>query len=161
MLRWWLIYCDMLELWLMPSYFKAHQMLFLNMMECHHTYTVKWQHSWIGSFLSDGLAEGGFHFLASTFSRSDPPLTFFCGALWKISYDLPMPITLNNLNSIWTEIAKIDKPLLQNVWHEVKYHLHVCWATNGAHIGVWKRTFWVALYSGVHLNFLWLLLSYK
>jgi hypothetical protein len=45
-----------------------------------------------------------------------------------------MPITLNNLkNPIQTAAAKTDQPLLQNIWHEVKYCLDVCRATNGAH----------------------------
>jgi hypothetical protein len=49
-------------------------------------------------------------------------------------YVLPMPITLNNLKDrIRTVIAKTDQPLLPNVWHEVKYRLDVCRATNGAH----------------------------
>jgi hypothetical protein len=30
--------------------------------------------------------------------------------------------------------AKIDQPLLENVWHKVKYRLDVCKATNEAHI---------------------------
>jgi hypothetical protein len=47
----------------------------------------------------------------------------------------PMPITLNNLkDQIRTAVAKIDQPLLQNVWHEVEYHLDVYRGTNGAHI---------------------------
>jgi hypothetical protein len=49
------------------------------------------------------------------------------------AYVPPMPLTLNNLNyQIQTAIAKIDQPLLQNIWHEVKYCLDVCRATNGA-----------------------------
>jgi hypothetical protein len=41
---------------------------------------------------------------------------------------------LNNLKDwIWTVIADIYQPLLQNVWHKVKYHLDMCRATNGAH----------------------------
>jgi hypothetical protein len=45
-----------------------------------------------------------------------------------------MHVTLNNLKDrIQTAIAKTDQPLLQNVWHEVEYHLDVCRATNGAH----------------------------
>jgi len=35
-----------------PSYFKTNQMSFFNVMERHHTSTVRWQHSWIGSCLS-------------------------------------------------------------------------------------------------------------
>jgi hypothetical protein len=50
-------------------------------------------------------------------------------------YVLPMPVTLNNLNDrIRTAIAKIDKPLMQNVWHEVEYRPDVCRATSGANI---------------------------
>jgi hypothetical protein len=49
-------------------------------------------------------------------------------------YIPPMPITLNNLKELMqTAIANTDQPLLQNVWHKVKYHLDVCRATNGAH----------------------------
>jgi hypothetical protein len=57
--------------------------------------------------------------------------------------------------------AKTDQPLLQN-WQEIEYCLDVYRATNGAHTNlhmVWKNIF-VALYSGVHLVFVWLLLSY-
>jgi hypothetical protein len=50
-------------------------------------------------------------------------------------YDPPVPITLNDLKArIRTAIAKIDKPLLQNVWQEVEYRLDVCRATSGAYI---------------------------
>jgi hypothetical protein len=50
-------------------------------------------------------------------------------------YVPPMLITLNNLrDQIRTAIAKIDEPLLQNVWHKVAYRLDVCRATNGAYI---------------------------
>jgi hypothetical protein len=49
-------------------------------------------------------------------------------------YDPPMFLTLNNLKDrTRTATAKTDEPLLQNVWHEVEYRHHVCWATNGAH----------------------------
>jgi hypothetical protein len=45
----------------------------------------------------------------------------------------PMPITLKNLKDrIRTAIAKVDEPLMQNVWHEVEYRLDVCRATYGA-----------------------------
>jgi hypothetical protein len=64
------------------------------------------------------------------------PLDFFPWGFVKDEvYILPMPITLNNLKDrIRTSIAKIDQPLLQNVWHKVEYRLDVCRATNGAHI---------------------------
>jgi hypothetical protein len=79
-------------------------------------------------------------------------------------YILPMPITLNNLNDqIQTATAKTDQPLLQNVWHKVKY-LDVCRATNGAHTelvyGI-KKKLLVALYNDVCLIFVRLLPSYK
>jgi hypothetical protein len=54
--------------------------------------------------------------------------------------------------------CKHDQLLLQNVWHDVEYRLDVCRATNGAHI---ETNFLVALYNGVRLIFVWLLLSYQ
>jgi hypothetical protein len=45
-----------------------------------------------------------------------------------------MPVTFNNLKDrIRKQTAKTDLPLLQNVWHVVKYPLDACRATNGAH----------------------------
>jgi hypothetical protein len=44
-----------------------------------------------------------------------------------------MSITLNNLKDrTRTAIARIDQPLLQNVWQEVEYRPDVCKATNTA-----------------------------
>jgi hypothetical protein len=42
-------------------------------------------------------------------------------------YIPPVPITLDSLkNRIQTAIAKMYQPLLQNIWHEVKYRLDMC-----------------------------------
>jgi hypothetical protein len=52
-----------------------------------------------------------------------------------VVYVLPIPINLNNLKDrIQTAKAKIDQPLLQNVWHKLEYCLDVCRGTNRAHI---------------------------
>jgi hypothetical protein len=75
-----------------------------------------------------------------------------------------MPITLNKLKDIIRKAtAKTDQPLLQNVWHEVECLLDVCVATNEAHIKIAYgiKTFCVALYRGVPLIFVWLLLSHQ
>jgi hypothetical protein len=78
---------------------------------------------------------GGALFLASVISRSDLLDFFLWGFVKDEVYVPPVPITLNNLKDrIRTAIAKIDQPLLQNVWHEVDYRLDVSRATNGAHI---------------------------
>jgi hypothetical protein len=63
------------------------------------------------------------------------PLDFFLwGFLKDEVYILPVTITLNNLKDcIHTATVKTDQPLLQNVWHKVKYHLDVCRTTNAAH----------------------------
>jgi len=90
---------------------------------------------------------GGFHFLASAISRPDPPsLDFFLwGSVKDEVYIPPLSVTLNNLKDrIRTAIAKIDQPLLQNVWQEVEYRLDVCRATNRAYgtvVGNRKKTF--------------------
>jgi hypothetical protein len=50
-------------------------------------------------------------------------------------YVTPMSVTLNNLkDTIRKAIAKTDQHLLQNFWHEVKYRLDVCMATNEVQI---------------------------
>jgi len=73
------------------------------------------------------------HFVVSSISRSDPLHFLMWGFVKDEIYFLPMPIILNNLNDrIRTAIAKTYHLLLQNVWHEVEYRLHVCRATNGA-----------------------------
>jgi hypothetical protein len=118
-----------------PSYFKTNLMLFFNMMERHHTSTMKWKLPWIDSCLSDRLAGEGSTFWPPR-SPDLTPIDFFLWGFVKDEvYVLPMPMTLNNLkDQIRTAIAKIDQPLLQNVWHEVEYWLDVCRATNGDHI---------------------------
>jgi hypothetical protein len=79
---------------------------------------------------------GEVHFLASAISRSDPPLDFFLWGFVKDGvYFPPILITLNNLKDrIRTATAKLDRPLMQNVWQEVEYCRDVCRAINGAHI---------------------------
>jgi hypothetical protein len=63
---------------------------------------------------------GGVHFLASAIFRSDPPSTFLWGFLKDEVYVPPVPVSLHNLKArIRTPTAKIEQPLLQNVWHEV------------------------------------------
>jgi hypothetical protein len=57
--RWQLICCDILKFQLMSQLLQTNKMLFFDMMERHHTSTMQWQHSWIGTCLSDGLAVGG------------------------------------------------------------------------------------------------------
>jgi len=81
------------------------------------------------------------------------PLDFFLLDFVKDEiYVPPMPISLNNLKDrIWTATAKTDQPLLQNVWHEIEYLIHVCRATNGAHIELlqgMKKNVLSALYDG-------------
>jgi hypothetical protein len=50
-------------------------------------------------------------------------------------YVPPMPIALNNLKDrIRTATAKLEQPLVPNIWDEVEYILDVCRATIGAHI---------------------------
>jgi hypothetical protein len=50
-------------------------------------------------------------------------------------YVPPMPMTLNKLKDrTRTAVAKIDQPLLQNVWPKVEYRLDMCRATNGTYI---------------------------
>jgi hypothetical protein len=119
----------MLELWLMPQLFQDKQNVVVQ-----HDGTPS-QHSRIGGCLSDGSAGrgGGSYFLASAISRSDPPLDFFLWGFVKDElYVPPVPVTLNNFKDrIRTEIAKIDQPLLENIWHEVEYRLDGRRATNG------------------------------
>jgi hypothetical protein len=43
-------------------------------------------------------------------------------------------INMNNLkNQIQIMVGKNEEPLLQNIWHEVQNHFHMCYATSGAH----------------------------
>jgi hypothetical protein len=51
---------------------------------------------------------------------------FFKNALLSVLNDC------NLKDQIQTAIEKTDQPLLQNVWHKIKYHPDVCRATNGA-----------------------------
>jgi len=81
-------------------------------------------------------AEGG----SNSWSPRAPDLTplpsiFPEGLVKDEFYVPPMPIALNNLKDrIRTATAKLDQPLLQNIWDEVEYILDVCRATIGAHI---------------------------
>jgi hypothetical protein len=82
------------------------------------------------------------------------PLDFFLRGFVKDEvYIQPMPIALNNLKArMRTATAKTDRPLLQNVWHEVECRFDVCTATNGAHTEfVYSMKKWVDLYSGERL----------
>jgi hypothetical protein len=78
----------------------------------------------------------------------------------------PTPsIFVNSLKDrIWTATAKTYQPSIQNVWQEAEYRVTARGAANTEHAGLEhgiKKTFWAALYIGVRLIFVWLLLSYQ
>jgi hypothetical protein len=138
--------------------------MIFTMTERHHTSTVRWKNSWIGSSLSDASAEG-VRFLASAISTSDRPRLFPVGLCERWGLRSANACNLNNLKDrIWTATAKIDQTLLQNVWHKVECRPDMCRATDRAHIELplgMKKTFWVALYNGVSPIFMCILLSYQ
>jgi hypothetical protein len=77
--------------------------------------------------------------VSTSWSLWSPDLTSLRFFLWSFMKDevyiLLMPITQNNLKDwVWTVIAKINQPLLQNVQHKVECCLDVCRAVKGAHI---------------------------
>jgi hypothetical protein len=81
------------------------------------------------------MDQSGVQILASAISRSEPPPALFLWGFVKDEvYVRPIPTTLNNLKDHnQTVTAKTYQPLLQNVSHEVEYHLEACRAANGAH----------------------------
>lgn len=138
--------------------------MFFNMMECHHTSTNRWQHSSIGSCLSDRSANR-VHFLASLVSRNDTPQLLSIGLCerWGLcSANAENPEQLEGSNTYSN--CKTEQPLLQSVWYKIKYHLDVCRTTNEVYFefaqGI-KKPLWIALYNGVYLTFVWLLLFYQ
>jgi len=62
--------------------------------ECHHTSTVRWHSSWIGSCLCGRLAEV-VHILISVICRSDPFHFFLWGCVKNEVYLPPVPIIMN------------------------------------------------------------------
>jgi hypothetical protein len=90
-------------------------------------------------FKDDG-SPPNIHSEVTTFLNSQTPdLTstdFFLWGFVKGEVYFPsVRITLNNSRDrISKAIAKTDRPLLRNVWHEIKSRPDVCSATNGAHI---------------------------
>jgi hypothetical protein len=99
-------------------------MLFFNIMEHHHTSTLRWQHSWIGSCLSSGSAKGG----ACTGLHDLLMWLLFDFFLWGFVKDevyvLPEPITHNNLKDwIQTVIAKIGQPFFAKclAWSQISW----------------------------------------
>jgi hypothetical protein len=93
----------MLELWLMPQLLQDLPHVVFNIADCHHTSTIRCQHSWIGSCLSNGSAVGD-----SLPSLRDlqiwPFSTFFflCGCVKDEVYDRPVlynPEQLEVLNT--------------------------------------------------------------
>jgi hypothetical protein len=117
-------------------------------------------HSEVTTFLNIRLSErwigwGGYTF----WPPRSPDLTPLDFSLWGFVKDKvyvpPVPITVINLKDrMLTVTAKPDQQLLQHVWHEIEYFLHVCRPTNGAH---WtyiqhEKAVGVAVYNGVRLN---------
>jgi hypothetical protein len=124
-LRWWIMYRDILELWLMPLLLQYKPYIVFSVTKRHHTFTLRLQHSWVGS-------DGSVKWVGVPISGicdlqiSLPSYFSLCCFVKDEIYILPMPIILNNLQVwIWTAIAIIDQNLLQNVWHKVIYYLCV------------------------------------
>lgn len=57
---------------------------------------------------------------------------------------------------------KIEQPILQNKWHEIQNHLHMCYTTSRAHNELHGEceTSWVAPYNSKFNNCVPKLLSY-
>jgi hypothetical protein len=115
-----IIYCDMLELWLMPQLLQDKPHVF------QHDRAPTHSHYEMTTFLNRQLPKRWIGRRGPTFwPPRRPDLTLLEFFLWGFVKDevyLPsMLINLNNLKDrIRTAIAKIDQPLLQNVWHEVE-----------------------------------------
>jgi hypothetical protein len=111
-----IIYREVLELWLLSQLLQDKpDVVFQH--DLHHISTIRWQNSWTGSCLSDGLAEGP-HFLAFAISRSEqiwPPQLFPLGVCerWGLrsanAYNpeqLEGSNTNNDCKNWWAFIAK-------------------------------------------------------
>jgi hypothetical protein len=103
---------------------------------------------------------------ASCFSLP-PDLTLPNFCVWGFGEDEvslpPKPVTQRNLKDrIRTASAKTERPLVQNVWHQVGYRVDVRRTTNGAHTELAQRkkvASSAVLYKAVLLIFAWQTLS--
>jgi hypothetical protein len=111
----------MFELWLIPQLLEDKS----NVVFQHYGAPPQ-IHNEVTTFLNRQFPERWIGRGGSTFwpprSPDLTPLEFFLWGFVKDEvYFPPIPITMNNLKfQIRTAIAKIDRPLLQSIWHEVE-----------------------------------------
>ena len=98
-----IIYQDMLYLWWFPQL--CENQMFIIMLKRHHTSTMRWQHSSIGSSLIAGSVEDG-PIPGLPNLRIWSPLIFYCGALWKMTFTF-----LKRLQHQTTWRIKYEQPL--------------------------------------------------
>jgi hypothetical protein len=151
-LRWWLTFCDMLELWLMSYLLQDKPNVVF-----HHDGALPHIYNEVTAFLNRQLSEPWLSQEGFTFwlpiSRSNPPQPFPVGVLWKMRLHSASACNPEQLEGLNTNSNR--KTLSAFIAECLTLSWILSWCVQGNKWSIYwicigyEKTLWVILYNGV------------